>query len=591
MKRIFKNVISFFVIALMICAMLLTGHFLQPESIQPQMQPSQQMGQQMSPESAPEKTDDEGASTENPDNQDSTSAEAPPEKPDGEDVSMEKSDNQNSDSTEAPSEKPNDTNSPAPADSSSSMLYYILITVESLIASMMILYLIMSVFHRKGFRETFINRDKATIYVLSIVILTTIIAFANVKLLDLSASEPMQSDTVSYSATKEITEDTSLSDEEFSSAKTDENAVLATGDISASLTDVLVTKSGDSDGGDNSNFYGNNSAILAKSNAKLTLKGLTITTDADGANGTFSYGGAATTQNASGDGTEITIQDSKITTSGDNAGGIMTTGGGITNASNLTINTSGTSSAAIRSDRGGGTVNVDGGTYTTTGAGSPAIYSTSKTSVKNAKLTAKASEGAVIEGANSITLEKCTLTDNNTKLNGLSTTYKNVFLYQSMSGDADTGTAEFSATDSKITTKKGDSFYVTNTTASILLSGNTIRNTDDTGNFLRVQADSWGNEGSNGGDVDLTFDNQTASGNIVVDSISTLKMTLKSKSHFEGAINEENEAESISLTLDADSTLKLTGDCYVSSLSDDDSTYSNIDFNGYQLYVNGKALN
>lgn len=569
MKRIFKNVISFLIIALMVCAMLLTAHFLQPVSAQPQMQP---MAQQMSPEK--------------PDGDDSISAEAPPEKPDTQDAA----------SAETPPEKPDNTENPAPADmaqpaSDNAMLYYILITAESLIAAMMILYLIMSVFHRKGFRETFINRDKVIIYVLAIVILTAVIAFANVKLLDSSVSEPTQSDTVSYSASKEITEDTSLSDEEFSSEKADENAVLATGDIFASLTDVSITKSGDSDGGDNSNFYGNNSAILAKSNAKLALKSLEITTIADGANGVFSYGGSATTQNASGDGTEITVQDSKITTSGDNAGGIMTTGGGITNASNLTINTSGTSSAAIRSDRGGGTVNVDGGTYTTTGAGSPAIYSTSQTTVKNAKLIAKASEGAVIEGANSIALEKCTLTDNNTKLNGLSTTYKNVFLYQSMSGDADTGTAKFSAKNSKLTTKKGDSFYVTNTSASILLSGNTIINTDSAGNFLRVQADSWGTEGSNGGDVDLTFDNQKASGNIVIDSISTLKMTLKSKSHFEGAINEKNEAKSISLLLDADSTLKLTGDCYVSSLSDDDSTYSNIDFNGYKLYVNGKALN
>ena len=37
-------------------------------------------------------------------------------------------------------------------------------------------------------------------------------------------------------------------------------------------------------------------------------------------------------------------------------GGIQTTGGATTNASNLTVDTSGNSAAAIRSDRGGGTV-------------------------------------------------------------------------------------------------------------------------------------------------------------------------------------------------------------------------------------------
>lgn len=37
--------------------------------------------------------------------------------------------------------------------------------------------------------------------------------------------------------------------------------------------------------------------------------------------------------------------------------------------------------------------------------------------------------------------------------------------------------------------------------------------------------------------------------------------------------------------------IKLTGDSYVTSLEDDDTTYSNIDFNGYKLYVNGVAIN
>ena len=211
--------------------------------------------------------------------------------------------------------------------------------------------------------------------------------------------------------------------------------------------------------------------------------------------------------------TTVTISNSSITTTGDNAGGIMTTGGGTTNATNLTINTSGTSSAAIRSDRGGGTVNVEKGTYTTTGQGSTSIYSTADITVKGATLVAKASEGIVIEGANTVTIENCDLTDSNTKLNGQSTTYKNIFLYQSMSGDASNGTATFTAKNSNITTNNGDSFYIT------------------------------------------------------------------------------NEAQSITLRLDSTSKIKLTGNSYVTSLEDEDSTYSNIDFNGYKLYVNGVAIN
>ena len=395
--------------------------------------------------------------------------------------------------------------------------------------------------------------------------------------------------SATYSAAKEITEDTEITEGEFNSSTADENAISASGNIKATLSNVTVTKTGDSDGGDNTSFYGTNSGILAKDGANLTIKNATITTDAIGANGVFSYGGSSTTANASGDGTTVTISDSTITTSKDNSGGIMTTGGGVMNATNLTINTAGTSSAAIRSDRGGGTVTVNKGTYKTTGKGSPAIYSTADITVKNAKLIATASEGVVIEGKNSVTLENVTLTDTNNTLNGQSTTYKNIFLYQSMSGDADTGEAVFTSKDSTITTNKGDSFYVTNTTATINLENNKIINNDSTGNFLRIQKDSWGNSGSNGGVVTLNLTNQEATGSIVVDSISTLTMNLTKGSTFKGVINTDNQGE-VSLTLDASSTLTLTGDIYIKSLTNADSTNSNINLNGYKLYVNGVEL-
>ena len=318
----------------------------------------------------------------------------------------------------------------------------------------------------------------------------------------------------------------------------------------------------------------------------MTIKNASITTNATGANGVFSYGGSATTNNSSSDNTTINISDSTITTSKDNSGGIMTTGGGIMNATNLTITTSGTSSAAIRSDRGGGTITVNKGTYKTTGKGSPAIYSTADITVKNATLISTSSEGAIIEGKNSITLENVELTDTNNQLNGQSTTYKNIFLYQSMSGDAAEGKAVFTSKNSTITTNKGDSFYVTNTTAEINLENNKIINNDSTGNFLRIQKDSWGNSGSNGGTVTLNLTNQEVNGNIVVDSISKLTMKLSDGSTFKGAINNSNEGE-VSLTLDKSSSITLNGDTYIKSLTNADSSNSNINLNGYKLYVNG----
>ena len=394
---------------------------------------------------------------------------------------------------------------------------------------------------------------------------------------------------ITYSSAKEITSDENITDGAYKSSTSDENAISVSGDIESTISDITVNKTGDSDGGDNTSFYGTNSAIIAKDGANVTIKNVNITTDATGANGVFSYGGSATTNNSSSDNTTINISNSTITTTKDNSGGIMTTGGGIMNATNLTITTRGTSSAAIRSDRGGGTVTVDKGTYKTTGKGSPAIYSTANITVKNATLISTASEGAIIEGKNSITLENCELTDTNNTLNGQSTTYKNVFLYQSMSGDAASGEAVFTSKNSTITTNKGDSFYVTNTTATINLENNKIVNNDSTGNFLRIQKDSWGNSGSNGGTVTLNLTNQEVTGNIVVDSISKLTMNLTNGSYYKGAINTNNEGE-ISLTLDTTSKITLTGNTYVKSLTNKDSTNSNINLNGYKLYVNGVEL-
>ena len=482
-----------------------------------------------------------------------------------------------------------------------SILYLGLFIIQNLGIAFIVIYLIMSHWNKKNRKETFSSSDKMIIYGLSIILvtgaltffdnaITTTFANRNGNQSTLPNSTGNTNSNVTYSGAKEITEDTTLESGEYTSSTKDENAILVSGNVEATLKNITINKTGDSDGGDNTSFYGTNSAILAIGGANLTLDNLNVTTSATGANGIFSYGGSARTNNTSQDGTTINISNSKITTTKDNSGGIMTTGGGIMNAKNLEINTSGTSSAAIRTDRGGGTVTVDEGVYTTTGQGSPTIYSTADVTVKNATLKATASEGVVIEGKNSVTLDNVTLEDTNNKLNGKSTTYKNIFLYQSMSGDADTGVATFKSSNSKITTNKGDTLYVTNTKASITLENNTIVNNDTTGNFLRIQKDSWGNTGSNGGEVTLTLKNQKVTGNIIVDSISTLDFSLENTSSYEGVINADNSAKEINLTLDKTSKIKLTGNSYVTSLNNEDTTNSNIDFNGYTLYVNGEAI-
>ena len=399
---------------------------------------------------------------------------------------------------------------------------------------------------------------------------------------------------IDYSGAVEINSADTQIGRPYASTTVDESALLISTDGAVTITDPTVTKTGDSDGGDNCNFYGLNAAVLVKDGATVTITGGTITSDASGANGVFCYGGNGGQNGASGDGTTLIIRDTEITTTGSGSGGVMTTGGGVTYAYDLTVTTSGRSSAAIRTDRGGGTVYVDGGTYTSNGLGSPAIYSTAEIHAANATLVSNLSEGVCIEGVNSIELTDCDLTANNTKCNGNATFYDTIMIYQSMSGDADSGTSSFTMTGGTLTSKNGHVFHVTNTNAVITLKNVLIINEDADNILLSVCADGWSG-GSNTATLNAIA--QALSGAIKVGSDSTLTLNLTEGSGFTGSIDGNivnasgatvsSEVGTVSVTLDDSSTWTLTGDSYVTEFNGD---AANIISNGYKLFVNGVAL-
>lgn len=343
------------------------------------------------------------------------------------------------------------------------------------------------------------------------------------------------------------------------------------------LSGVTINKtSGAAGNGDSSNFYGVNAGLLAMDGATVMLNNPIVKTTVDGGNGIFSYG----------KGTTVTVNNAKISTSGNSAGGIMVTGGGTMNVNNSTIETQGDHSAALRTDRGGGTLTVNGGSYTSNGAGSPAIYSTAAISVSNAVLNATNSEALVIEGKNSITLTDCDVTGNMTSTNSENT--HNVMIYQSMSGDADTGTSAFAMTNGSLAGKKGDMIYITNTSCTVDLTNVKLTMANDV--LLRIAGNSsnnWGKEGSNGGKCVFTANNQVLTDKIIVDKISSLQLLLTNKSSFTGTINNQKEGGSVIVDLDATSKWVLTGDSYIKELK---GSTANIDTNGHTLYINGAVF-
>ena len=295
-----------------------------------------------------------------------------------------------------------------------------------------------------------------------------------------------RSSSFEYAAASEITAAADISGEAYASETADESALIVNTADAVSLSNITVAKTGDSDGGDNCNFYGLNAALLVMGGSAATIMGASITSSADGANGVFSYGGNGGKNGTEGDGTTVIISDSTIVTTGNGSGGIMTTGGGVTYASNLTVETSGRSSAAIRTDRGGGQVYVEGGRYLSKGLGSPAIYSTAEVHAANAALISECAEGLCIEGKNSIELTECELIANNTQRNGNARFLDSVMLYQSMSGDAASGSSAFTMDGGSLTSKSGHVFHVTNTSAVITLRGVEIVNEDPENVLLSV---------------------------------------------------------------------------------------------------------
>ena len=186
------------------------------------------------------------------------------------------------------------------------------------------------------------------------------------------------------------------------------------------------------------------------------------------------------------------------------------------------------------------------------------------------------------------------MTANNTQRNGNAAFLDTVMIYQSMSGDADSGTSRFAMTGGSLTNKNGHVFHVTNTNAVIDLCDVTIVNTDDENILLSVCADGWSGAGNV---ATLNAAAQALSGAILVGSDSTLALTLTNMSSFEGRIGSDivdasgqtvsTEAGTAMVTLDSTSTWTLTGDSYITSFSGD---AENVISNGYTLYVNGTAL-
>ena len=271
--------------------------------------------------------------------------------------------------------------------------------------------------------------------------------------------------TYDYSDYKATSTNDNLTNQQLTSTVSDQSVVYINNTGITILNSGLTKESGDSSNIENSEFYGVNAAVLVQG-GEVEITGGSITTKAKGANCLCATNKA-----------KVTISGTTITsTASSSARGLHATYGGEITASNVTISSTGGSCANLATDRGEGVVTCSQCTLSTGGSGSPLIYSTGQITVSGSTGKSTMAQIAVVEGKNTATVKDKSKLECYGRGNRNNVDNCGVFLYQSMSGDAEDGVSNFICQDSSLTISSESSVYstapmflITNTKANINL--------------------------------------------------------------------------------------------------------------------------
>ena len=130
------------------------------------------------------------------------------------------------------------------------------------------------ILNQKTWKEIGINLDKIVIGGLSVgthYLTNRLVNTSSIEQMDAPAGSNSNIN-VEYASNATISKDQTITLGSYDSREADQNALLVTGENEVTVENVTVSKTGDSDGGDSTSFYGTNSAILAKDGATLTAQ-------------------------------------------------------------------------------------------------------------------------------------------------------------------------------------------------------------------------------------------------------------------------------------------------------------------------------
>ena len=302
----------------------------------------------------------------------------------------------------------------------------------------------------------------------------------------------------------------------------------------------------------------------------------------------------------------IHSNDTPLSTTAEGACGLFVEKGATIIANALAVETKGDGAAAVATSAEGGSVSITNSQLATAGSGSPLMFSAGVVEADNVQGTAAKSALAVIEGAGSILVNSSSLASSGAdSVNGTLPTSA-VALYRTETIDASTDqvqTAFFQASKSSLDSAidSGSFFYLTNTTATIVLQDNKLDFNSDKAKLLVAKGSDatsaltpsnnstvFGTAGKNGATVSFTALDQSLSGNIEVDSISSVDFYLLDGSMWTGTSDVTANAAgadlatNITVNIDATSGWIVTEDATVSAL--------NIAKGGKLVDADGKAV-
>ncbi len=352
--------------------------------------------------------------------------------------------------------------------------------------------------------------------------------------------------------------ETDLSLQTYTSAMDDTSLVIVKNN-----SDVIIRSSkfekynGTSTNCEYSNLYGLNALYLNKAGSHSLLTTSELISEEKCAIPLF----------ATGEKSYVEVTDTRIMSrSSNNSSAIVATIGGEIRGNNITVVTKGKNSPAIKVLEDS-KLEASNSLFETASFHSPTIYTEGEVSLENVTGTSNQDKTIYLKENGKVSIAACS------------------FLSAGRGDTIDTHSAiditgsknELNIKDSSINISNknlyydvASIFYIHDAESSIDLENTTFLIGSDT--FLKTKDSN----------IEMNLKDEKIEGDFIIDN-STLKMNLENSS-LTGNI------DNVILTLDEKSTITLTKDTYLKELHNQKEDNSNIDYNGYKLYVNNQEI-